>query len=100
MWISKEWRKVKNTRQNLNQDVKNLENDVLRLEKAIVEFSQKYQNEKVKNSIGELRSGLKYLAIITNGAEIDTYEYRKIMDFLRVHYTILREKLAYSNSPT
>ncbi len=49
---------------------------------------------------GELRSDLKYLAIITNGAEIDTYEYRKIMDFLRVHYKILQEKLAYSNSPT
>ena len=96
--ISKEWRKVKNTRQNLNQDVENLENEVLRLEKAIAEFSQKYQNEKIKNSIRELRSDLKYLAILTNGAEINTYEYRKIMDFLRVHYKILQEKLVYSNS--
>ena len=87
-------------KQNLNQDVENLENDVLRLEKAILEFSQKYQNEKVKNSIGELRTDLKYLAILTNGAEIDTYEYRKIMDFLRVHYKILQEKLAYSNTLT
>jgi hypothetical protein len=87
-------------KQNLTQDVENLENDVLRLEKAILEFSQKYQNEKVKNSIGELRTDLKYLAILTNGAEIDTYEYRKIMDFLRVHYKILREKLAYSNTLT
>ena len=87
-------------KQNLNQDVENLKNDVLRLEKAILEFSQKYQNEKVKNSIGELRTDLKYLAILTNGAEIDTYEYRKIMDFLRVHYKILQEKLAYSNTLT
>ena len=72
----------------------------MRLEKAILEFSQKCQNEKVKNSIGELRTDLKYLAIITNGAEIDTYEYRKIMDFLRVHYKFLQEKLAYSNTLT
>ena len=100
MWISKGLGKVKNTKENLNQDVKNLENDVLRLENAIVEFSQNYQNEKVKISIGKLRSDLKYLAILTNGAEIDTHEYRKIMDFLRIHYKFLQEKLAYSNTLT
>jgi predicted MPP superfamily phosphohydrolase len=78
--------------------VENLENDVLGLENAIAEFSQKNQNEKVKKSIGELKSDLKYLAILTNGEEIDTNEYRKIMDFLRVHYKILQEKMAYSKT--
>jgi hypothetical protein len=52
---------------------------------------------KMKNSRGDLRTDLKYLAILTNGEEIDTYEYRKIMDFLRVDYKILQEKLADSN---
>jgi predicted HAD superfamily phosphohydrolase YqeG len=91
---------MKNTRQNLTHDVEILEKDVLHLENAIIEFSQKYQNDKVKNSIRELRSDLKHLAILTNGEEMDTYEYRKIMNFLRVHYKILQEKLAYSNTLT
>jgi hypothetical protein len=91
---------VKNTNQNLTYDVKILEKDVLHLENAIIEFSQKCQNDKVRNSIRELRSDLKHLAILTNGEEIDTYEYRKIMNFLRVHYKILQEKLAYSNTLT
>ena len=91
---------MKNTRQNLTHDVEILEKDVLHLENVIIEFSQKCQNDKVRNSIRELRSDLKHLAILTNGEEMDTYEYRKIMNFLRVHYKILQEKLAYSNTLT
>ena len=91
---------MKNTRQNLTHDVEILEKDVLHLENIIIEFSQKCQNDKARNSIRELRSDLKHLAILTNGEEIDTYEYRKIMNFLRVHYKILQEKLAYSNTLT
>lgn len=87
-------------RQNLTHDVEILEKDVLHLENAIIEFSQKCQNDKVRNSIRKLRSDLKHLAILTNAEEIDTYEYRKIMNFLRVHYKILQEKLAYSNTLT
>ena len=89
---------MKNTRQNLTHDVEILEKDVLHLENAIIEFSQKCQNDKVRNSIRELRSDLKHLAILTNGEEMDTYEYRKIMNFLRVHYKILQQKLEYSNT--
>ena len=68
------------------------------IENKIVEFAKNYQNERVKKSIGELRSDLKYLAVLTNGAEIDKNEHREIMDFLRKHYNYLQEKLAYSNS--
>lgn len=98
MWFFKAWRKVKNTRENLSQKIENLENDILHIENKILEFSQHYQNEKVKNSLGELRSDLKYLAVISNGEEMDKNEYRKIMNFLRVHYNYLQEKLAYSNT--
>jgi len=70
----------------------------LKIENKIVEFAKNYQNERVKKSIGELRSDLKYLAVLTNGEEIDKIEHREIMDFLRIHYNYLQEKLAYSNS--
>ena len=62
-----------------------------------MEFTKNYQNEKVKKSISELRSDLKYLSVLTNGVEIDQNEHREIMDFLRVHYNYLQEKLAFSN---
>ena len=97
MWICKPQRKVKNTRENLNKDIVNLENDILNIENKIVEFAKNYQNERVKKSIVELRSDLKYLAVLTNGVEIDQNEHREIMDFLRVHYNYLQEKLAFSN---
>ena len=42
----------------------------------------------------------KQKKILNDGVEIDTYEYRKIMNFLRIHYKILQEKLAYSNTLT
>jgi hypothetical protein len=62
-----------------------------------VEFAKNYQNERVKKSIGELRSDLKYLAVLTNGVEIDQNEHREIMDFLRVHYNYLQE-INYRNA--
>ena len=98
MRICKSQRKVKDTEKNLTQDIENLENDILDIENKIVEFAKNYQSERVKKSIGELRSDLKYLSVLTNGAEIDKNEHREIMDFLRVHYSYLQEKQAYSNT--
>jgi len=60
--------------------------------------TQTHENELVKKSIGELRSDLKYLSVLANGAEIDKNEYKKIMVFLRVHYNYLQEQLALSNT--
>ena len=97
MWICQTQRKVKNTGENLSKDIVNLENDILHIENKIVEFAKNYQSERVKRSIGELRSDLKYLAVLTNGVEIDQNEHREIMDFLRIHYNYLQEKLAFSN---
>jgi len=85
-------------KENLTKNIENLENEILHLENKIVEFTQNYQKDKVKNSIGELRSDLKYLSILTNTTEIDKNEHREIMDFLRIHYNILQEKMVYSKN--
>ena len=98
MWIRQIWWEVKKIKENLSQNIENLENDILHIENKIVEFAKNYKKEGVKKSIGELRSDLKYLAVLSNGEEIDKNEHREIMDFLRIHYNYLQEKLAYSNS--
>ena len=64
----------------------------------IVEFAKNNQNDRVKNSIGELRSDLKYLSVLTNTTEIDKNEHREIMDFFRIHFNNLQEKRVYSKN--
>jgi len=85
-------------RKNPIQNIEDLENDILHIKNIILKSSQTHENELVKKSIGELRSDLKYLSVLANGAEIDKNEYKKIMVFLRVHYNYLQEQLAHSNT--
>jgi len=80
-------------RDNIHQDIKNLENDILHIENKIIECTQHYENEEVRKSLGELRSDLKYLSVISNGAEIDKNEHREIMDFLLIHYNYWQDKM-------
>lgn len=87
-----------NTENNLFNNIQNLENGVLDLENKILEYSQKQQKQEVKILVTKLKAELKYLAIQTNGLKIDINEHRKIMDFLRVHYSFLQKDLACSNS--
>jgi hypothetical protein len=76
---------------NIHQEIKNLECDVLRIEDNIIEFLRLKYDEGVKKSLHQLESDLKYLSILANGAPIDKNEDRKIMDFLRTHYNYLQK---------
>ena len=73
------------------QEIKNLENEILKIEDSISEFIRLDYAEGIKNSRKQLESNLKYLSILANGAPIDKKEDRKIMEFLRTHYTNLRK---------
>jgi len=76
---------------NIHQEIKNLENNILQTEDKIIEFLSLNNDEGIKRSLHELESDLKYLSIVANGAPIDKNEDRKIMDFLRTHYTYMRK---------
>ena len=67
----------------------------MHIENKIIECTQHYENEGVRKSLGELRSDLKYLSVISNGAEIDKNEHREIMDFLLIHYNYWQDKINY-----
>ena len=73
------------------QDIKNLENEILQTEDTIVEFLRLNYDKGIKKSLHQLESDLKYLSILANGAPIEKNEDRKIMDFLRTHYNYLRK---------
>ena len=75
----------------IRKDIKNLENDILRIEDTMIEFLRLSYDEGIKNCIRQLESDLKYLSILANGAPIDKNEDRKIMDFLRTHYDYLQK---------
>ncbi len=76
---------------NIHQEIKNLEDDVLQTENNIVEFFGMNYEEGIKRSLRQLESNLRYLSILANGAPINKNEDRRIMDFLRVHYNHLRK---------
>ena len=76
---------------HIRQDIKDLEHDILQLEDNIIEFLRLNYDEGVKKSLRQLESDLKYLSILANGAPIEKNEDRRIMDFLRTHYTYLQK---------
>ena len=76
---------------NIRQDIKNLEDEILRVEENIVEFLGVNYDKGIKRSLHQLETDLKYLSIIANGAPIEKNEDRKIMDFLRTHYNYLQK---------
>ncbi len=76
---------------DIRQDIKNLEDDILKTEDNIVEFLGVKYDKGIKRSLHQLESDLKYLSILANGAPIAKNEDRKIMDFLRTHYNYLRK---------
>ena len=75
----------------IRQEIKNLENNILQTEGKIIEFLRLKYDEESKRSLHQLESDLKYLSIVANGAPIDKDEDRKIMDFLRTHYNYMRK---------
>ena len=76
---------------NIHSEIKNLEEDILRIEENIVEFLRLKYDEGIKKSLRLLESDLKYLSILANGAPIDKNEDRKVMEFLRTHYDYLQK---------
>ncbi len=76
---------------NIRQDIKNLEDEILRVEENIVKFLGVNYDKGIKRSLHQLETDLKYLSIIANGAPIEKNEDRKIMDFLRIHYNYLQK---------
>jgi len=76
---------------DIRQDIKNLEDDILKTEDNIVEFLGLNYEKGIKRSLHQLESDLKYLSILANGAPIEKNEDRKIMDFLRTHYNYMRK---------
>ena len=76
---------------DIRNDIKNLENDILQIENSIIEFLRPNHDQQLKKALHELKSDLKHLSILANGAPLDKTEARKTMDFLRTHYTHLQE---------
>ena len=72
-------------------DILNLENDIIHIEKSLIEFLNLKYEEGVKKSLHQLESNLRYLSVLANGAPINKTEDRKIMDFLRTHYNYLQK---------
>ena len=72
-------------------DILNLENDILHIEKSLVEFLNLKYEKGIKKSLHQLESNLRYLSVLANGAPINKSEDRKIMDFLRTHYNYLQK---------
>ena len=81
---------------DLIQKIKKLENDILRLEDNIEEFSRLKYYEGIKKTIPQIQSNLKYLSVLVNGALIDKEEDKRIMYFLSTHYSYLK-KLSMSS---
>ena len=73
------------------KDILNLENDIIHIEKSLVEFLNLKYEEGIKKSLHQLESNLRYLSVLANGAPINKTEDRKIMDFLRTHYNYLQK---------
>ena len=73
------------------QKIAELQKEVISIEERIAEYIRAEYREGVKASLHQLEADLKYLSILANGAPVNKEEDRKIMDFLRVHYSRLRE---------
>ena len=73
------------------QEIRNLEKAILKIEDNISEFIRLDYPEGIKKSRRQLESNLKYLSVLANGAPIDKNEDRELMDFLRIHYDYLQK---------
>jgi len=76
---------------DIRNDINNLEDDILQIEQSIMDFLKPNHDQQLKKALHELRSDLKHLSILANGAPLDKTETRKTMDFLRTHYNHLQE---------
>jgi len=76
---------------DIRQDIKDLEDNILQIENSIIEFLKLNADYELKKALRELKSDLKHLSILANGAPLDKTETRNTMNFLTTHYTHLQE---------
>ena len=77
--------------EDIRHDIEKLENDILQIEDTIIEFLRINHDQELKKALHELKSDLKHLSILANGAPLDKTEARNTMDFLRTHYENLQK---------
>jgi len=75
---------------DLQQEIKTLQNEIVREENKIIYYANTDDTKSMKKSIETIHSDLKYLSIIANGAPIDAKQNMKIREFLRIHFENLR----------
>ena len=76
---------------DIRQDIKNLEDNILQIEDSIIDFLKLNDDYELKKALRELKSDLKHLSILANGAPLDKTEARNTMNFLTTHYNHLQE---------
>ncbi len=72
--------------ENLRQEIKTLQNEIVREENKIIDYTNNDDVKSMKKSTATIHSDLKYLSIIANGAPIDAKQNMKIIEFLRIHF--------------
>jgi len=72
--------------EDLQQEIKTLQNEIVREENKIIDYPNNDDSKSMKKSIATIHSDLKYLSIIANGAPIDAKQNMKIREFLRIHF--------------
>jgi len=82
-----------NMNKDLQQEIKTLQNEIVREENKIIDYTNTDDTKSLKKSIETIHSDLKYLSIIANGAPIDAKQNMKIREFLRIHFENLRRML-------
>ncbi len=78
---------------DLQHEIKTLQNEIVREENKIIDYTNTDDTKSLKKSIETIHSDLKYLSIIANGAPIDAKQNMKIREFLRIHFENLRRML-------
>ncbi len=76
--------------ENLRQEIKTLQNEIVREENKIIDYTDTDDTKSLRKSIETIHSDLKYLSIIANGAPMDAKQNMKIREFLRIHFENLR----------
>ncbi len=72
--------------EDLQQEIKTLQNEIVRQENKIIDYTNNDDVKSMKKSTATIHSDLKYLSIIANGAPIDAKQNMKIREFLRIHF--------------
>ncbi len=72
--------------EDLRQEIKTLQNEIVREENKIIDYTNNDDVKSMKKSTATIHSDLKYLSIIANGAPIDAKQNMKIREFLRIHF--------------